>query len=235
MGSLILTIPIFVFICAVMTIWALCIRKNLLGGLAFLAAACIVIAPWTLRNYLLYDSFILVSTAGGQALYAGNSPETQMNRWSPLPPEISRKLKEIQHPAKADTFLREEALKYIQKNPYRSLKNYLLKFVNYFNFKNVMASGKDRSIYWTLNAVTYIPLLLIGIVGLFFYRRLDLQREELLLILLYILQGAFMAIFVTRLRYRLPYDALLLLFDAIVLTAYFKQKTLDVNRSVESS
>ncbi len=33
-----------------------------------------VIAPWTLRNYAVFDEFILVSTNGGTSLLAGNNP-----------------------------------------------------------------------------------------------------------------------------------------------------------------
>ena len=43
------------------------------GG-AFLAAALLTVAPWTWRNYVVYDAFVPVSTAGALNLFQGNAP-----------------------------------------------------------------------------------------------------------------------------------------------------------------
>lgn len=40
---------------------------------AFVIAALVVIAPWTLRNWLVFRAFVPVSTAGGQNLFQGNA------------------------------------------------------------------------------------------------------------------------------------------------------------------
>jgi 4-amino-4-deoxy-L-arabinose transferase-like glycosyltransferase len=40
---------------------------------AFLAVALLVVAPWTYRNWLAFDAFVPVSTAGGQNLFQGNA------------------------------------------------------------------------------------------------------------------------------------------------------------------
>jgi hypothetical protein len=46
-------------------------RSSLLRAAVFLAAALIVIAPWTIRNAVALDRFVPISTGGGQVLYAG--------------------------------------------------------------------------------------------------------------------------------------------------------------------
>jgi hypothetical protein len=46
-------------------------RSSLLRAAVFLAAALVVIAPWTLRNAIALDRFVPISTGGGQVLYAG--------------------------------------------------------------------------------------------------------------------------------------------------------------------
>jgi 4-amino-4-deoxy-L-arabinose transferase-like glycosyltransferase len=43
------------------------------GG-AFLAAALLTVAPWTWRNWIVYDAFVPVSTAGALNLFQGNAP-----------------------------------------------------------------------------------------------------------------------------------------------------------------
>jgi len=46
-------------------------RTSLLPAAVFLAAALVVIAPWTLRNAIALDRFVPISTGGGQVLFAG--------------------------------------------------------------------------------------------------------------------------------------------------------------------
>ncbi|HEX3040603.1 MAG TPA: hypothetical protein VHP56_00730 [Solirubrobacterales bacterium] len=46
-------------------------RSSLLPAAVFLAAALVVIAPWTIRNASALDRFVPISTGGGQVLFAG--------------------------------------------------------------------------------------------------------------------------------------------------------------------
>jgi hypothetical protein len=46
-------------------------RTSLLPAAVFLAAALVVIAPWTIRNVVALDRFVPISTGGGQVLFAG--------------------------------------------------------------------------------------------------------------------------------------------------------------------
>jgi 4-amino-4-deoxy-L-arabinose transferase-like glycosyltransferase len=64
------------------------------GGLRrasmFLLAAVLTIAPWTCRNWVVFHAFVPVGTAGGLALYQGNSGlsrEEVYERYEAVPPE----------------------------------------------------------------------------------------------------------------------------------------------------
>lgn len=46
-------------------------RDSLLRAAVFLAAALVIVAPWTIRNAVALDRFVPISTGGGQVLYAG--------------------------------------------------------------------------------------------------------------------------------------------------------------------
>jgi hypothetical protein len=46
-------------------------RGSLIAAGVMLAAAFVVIAPWTIRNAMALDRFVPISTGGGQVLYAG--------------------------------------------------------------------------------------------------------------------------------------------------------------------
>lgn len=48
-------------------------RGGLARGAAVALAAVLVVAPWTYRNWIAFDAFVPVSTAGGQNLFQGNT------------------------------------------------------------------------------------------------------------------------------------------------------------------
>jgi len=54
--------------------WGRRASGGLARGTAFLIAALLTIAPWTLRNWVKFHAFIPVSTAGGLNLWQGNAP-----------------------------------------------------------------------------------------------------------------------------------------------------------------
>ncbi len=50
--------------------------RRLVTSFVIMYSACfLVISPWTLRNYRVFDSFVPVATSGGTALYMGNNPK----------------------------------------------------------------------------------------------------------------------------------------------------------------
>jgi hypothetical protein len=48
--------------------------RRLASAALLIASAALVIAPWSIRNYQLFDQFVLVSTNGGDVLYRANNP-----------------------------------------------------------------------------------------------------------------------------------------------------------------
>jgi hypothetical protein len=48
-------------------------RAGAMRAAVLVAAAVLVIAPWTYRNWVAFDAFVPVSTAGGQNLFQGNA------------------------------------------------------------------------------------------------------------------------------------------------------------------
>lgn len=68
-----LTRPTLLLIAAIAAIFAISARRFSYAAV-IIAAFLIVIAPWTIRNYITYDRVILTTVAGGYDLWLGNNP-----------------------------------------------------------------------------------------------------------------------------------------------------------------
>lgn len=113
-GSLIK--PVLLIAPLIMTICWLSWR---MGRTAFFyAAVCIFsmgcfITPWTIRNYRVLGSFVLVSTNGGYVLYHGSNPQSN-GMWSKMkPPQVETETDQV----KIARIYRDAALKWIKENP----------------------------------------------------------------------------------------------------------------------
>ena len=72
--------------------------------------------------------------------------------------------------------------------------------------------------------VTYGFLLLLTAARLALCRRFPLDEYERLALLLYVLNGAFAAVFFTRVRFRLPFDFLLISLCALFLAQLLERR-----------
>jgi hypothetical protein len=54
-------------------VW-LALRRRVTTALVLAAGAIIVVAPWTVRNYLHHERFVLVASDGGVTFWTGNHP-----------------------------------------------------------------------------------------------------------------------------------------------------------------
>ena len=79
-GLATLTRETALYLTPLVALWLVWGRRGAGGvarGSAFLLAAALTIAPWTLRNWAKYQAFIPVATAGGLNLWQGNAPLTR--------------------------------------------------------------------------------------------------------------------------------------------------------------
>jgi hypothetical protein len=92
-----------------------------------------------------------------------------------------------------------------------------LKFLNYFNYRNKLYSaGEQTRTQDVVMFVTCVPLFVLLIVRMGCYRAFPLAAWEWLFLSTYLLTGLAYAVFFTRIRFRLPFDCLL-----ICLVAHF--------------
>ncbi len=177
-----------------------------------------VIAPWTLRNARVFGRFIPVSTNSGENLLFGNSENTGPN--SGVNVDIMHYRKQVREldEAEIDARFRQFAVDWIRGHPGAAAKLYVLKALNYFNFRNELYVKTEESrLKDAVMFVSYYPLLLIAIVRLGLYHRRRLSPTEVMLYVLYFGNAFASAVFFTRIRFRVPFDALLIAIVAVAL------------------
>lgn len=79
------------------------------------------IAPWTVRNYLVFNRFILISSNFGTNFIIGNSPATTPNNGPAASVGVIRIMEEANRLGldefERDKFYTKQALMFIQQNP----------------------------------------------------------------------------------------------------------------------
>ena len=220
-GFLVLMIPAFLLLLPLFPAYLMIVdRLNadpmFRRALLFLGCAALVVAPWTLRNFLQFKSFIPVSTNTGINLLLGNSPNTKAD--SGVNVDISNYVEaaEGMDEVQKDNFFKHAAISFVKRDPVAALLLYCRKVVNYFNFRNQLYISSERSsLRDTVMLLTYYPLLLLAVLRLLLYRRFKINPTEAFLFLLYFGNAFLSAIFFTRIRFRIPFDALLIILVAL--------------------
>jgi hypothetical protein len=214
-GLLLLAIPAFVFSLLIVCIWTVIAVGKLKYGITILTIALLIVSLWSVRVYFVFRSFVFISANSGIMLLAGNSENTTAN--SGITTDISNytnktvTLNELQR----DAYYRAKAIEFIRKNPRRVIQLYLAKIGNYFNYYNdLQIKGEQSSINNFVMLLTYYPLLFLALMRIVSLKYLSLSIFEWLLMLLYIGDACFSAVFFTRIRYRLPFDFLLIVLSA---------------------
>jgi 4-amino-4-deoxy-L-arabinose transferase-like glycosyltransferase len=187
----------------------------------------LAILPWTVRNYLAFDQFVLLNTNAGFAFYWGNHP-VHGNRFVPiLTPEMGSYYSlipaELLHldEASLDKALLERALAGIAADPGRFLILSLSRIPHYFVFWPSATSGTISNVSRVGSFGLFLPFMIYGLFLSWRYASGTLaDRSRSPFFLLYLFTAVYTAIHVftwTLIRYRLPVDAVLLLFAGLAL------------------
>jgi hypothetical protein len=184
-------------------------------GVAALAMVILLVGGWQLRNYRAFDHFVFVSTNSGINLLLGNSENTTADSGTNADVRHYREEAAGLSEVERDRFFRDSALEWIAQNPGDALELYVRKWLHYFGYRDQLATESESSgARDLLMLASYGPLFLCLLFRLLLIRRFPLGRVEGLLIALFVLNAFFMAIFFTRIRFRIPMDHLLVVVAA---------------------
>lgn len=174
------------------------------------ATLAVMIAPWTIRNYLVYGQVLLLNSNSGYALYASNNPNLGTD-WRndevvvPVPPEFAG-----QNEAELNESLTQRGTEYILSDPMRYLWLTLDKSLEYLRFWPTRDSGLISNLNRVLSFGLYLPFMAIGLaisVGRW-------PKFALLYLFIVVHSGIHLLSWPSP-RYRLPVDAVLMVFASL--------------------
>jgi hypothetical protein len=172
-------------------------------------AACVL--PFTLNNYLTYHDFLLLNSNSGFWFYASNHPGQGTTFDPNFVPPIPAALVGLSEPA-IDRALLREALGFISADPARFLKLSLNRAKDYFWLLPSEQSSTISNLARALSFTLYAPFMVVGLVASF------KQWRECLLLYMYLVFDAVLHLTSWAApRYRLPSDAILMVFAALIL------------------
>lgn len=175
------------------------------AGIIFVA-----VLPWTVRNYRLYGRFMLLQSQFGHVFWNANHPAQGTDfrgPWvAPIPKELLNNLNE----ADLTYELLRQGRQFITEDPGRFLLLSVDRFVYLFTFWPTADSSFMSNIARLLSFGIMVPFMLAGLaLSLRQWRRLV---PIYLFIILHI--GIYVSSWV-MIRYRVPVDAVLLLFAGL--------------------
>jgi hypothetical protein len=185
----------------------------------------LLIVPWTIRNYRAFGTFVPLNTNAGFAFFWGNHP-IHGTRFVPLLPVegpsyqdlIPEELRPLNE-AELDRALLRQAVGFIVSDPVRFILLSLSRSSEYFKFWPSRESSTISNLSRVGSFGILLPIMLYGLFISISRLRKPVhhgQREEVLLLYLFI--GVYTSIHLlswTLIRYRLPIDAVLVIFAAL--------------------
>lgn len=194
--------------------------KNQFGTLVVSGVVILIMMlPFTIFNYIRFNRFVLLNTNAGFAFFWGNHPiygnhfepilPDDMGSYQDLIPENIRDLDE----AALDQELLIRGVRFVLDDPIRYLRLSVSRIPPYIKFWPSSESSLVSNIVRVGSFGILLPFILYGLVLSFVRRTKPLSKQPLSLLYLYI--AVYSAIHVlswTLIRYRLPVDAILVIF-----------------------
>lgn len=202
MGLAILTRASLLLFPVFILIWILLEKRdNIKGALSFFAFFIIMVVftllPWSIRNYSVYNSFVPVTIGSGITLYEGNNPMADGGPGYDRMPDLDTSLS----PLERDNSYKAMAIRFINENPGKFIRLAEVKFKRLWNIipnHEEYRSGK----YIIISLLSYVPILVFGIIGIIL--SLTKDKKVLFLLLPVIYYTGIHMIFLGSVRYRVP-------------------------------
>jgi 4-amino-4-deoxy-L-arabinose transferase-like glycosyltransferase len=220
-----LTVPTFAYLAPLALVWLAFARRQALVsiGAPIIVVVVLVIGAWTVRNALTMNAFVPLASSSGYNLLVGNHPGANATTGSEprvMNPYLRAARRRDLSELEANGFFARIARNWISRHKAEAAKLYLAKVANNFNWTNTLATkGVNTPLMSLIGAVTYLPLLALLVLRLALWRRFPLSAPEKLMVAVMLANALLLAIYTTRVRYRVPVDTLMVSIVAGFLVA----------------
>jgi 4-amino-4-deoxy-L-arabinose transferase-like glycosyltransferase len=187
---------------------------------------CALMAPWWLNNYTVFGSFVRLTPSAGTVLYAGNNPLNHSGGGNLGVDYDPSAFTGITDPLERDRALRNAAVDYIIHNPQRFLELAALKFLRIWRVVPAYEAYRNVGTI-VVSIASFVPMLLLAILGLFVRRDLSRRLSPVLLF-----AGGYTLvhmILVGTIRYRLPLEPFMIVFAGAGVS-YLLQRAISSSR-----
>jgi len=197
--------------------WLIMAKKKKFALAAILITGAFLfigVLPWGYRNKKLTGHYVFSTLTTGRSLYeacgpyADGGPAMHKTVW----PEESRP-ETGKSEYDSDMVLKQKAKEYMQEHPGRTIKLALVKFKRFWNIVPNFAAYR-KPFYIVASVLMYVPVLVLGLLGMWKCRT---RLRRILFLLLPIIYFTLMhMVFVGSIRYREPIMSFM-----TILGAYF--------------
>lgn len=229
-GAAVLLRQLFLLVIPLIFLWMIWVgRRRLLSTLAPIAVSGVIIVgmilPFTAYNYARFGRFVLLNTNSGYAFFWGNHPiygthfvpilTPEMGTYQDLIPPELRSLDE----AALDQELLRRGLQFVLDDPGRYVLLSLSRIPAYFKFWPSVDSGLISNLSRVLSFGILWPFMLYGLIRSLVrpFSRLSLASPVVLLNLFIVVYTAIHLLSWALIRYRLPVDAVAILFAGVAI------------------
>lgn len=220
-GALALTVPTYCLVFPLLLVWwwRRAGRRAMVAGLVLVALVGASALPvmWTIRNERTLSTFVPLATNDATNLAIGNNPRARPTSGvevyrDPLPGQYDTAAE-----LRRRSLDRSAAMTWIREHPRQAAWLYLGKYLNNFNYRNkYFTRSAATTLSDLLGALVFVPLLTAFLLRLMLLgrRRYPLRRYEWSLLVLVLVNPLILAAFFTRIRFRVPLDAGLIMIVA---------------------
>jgi 4-amino-4-deoxy-L-arabinose transferase-like glycosyltransferase len=182
----------------------------------------ILVVPFTIYNYLRFDRFVLLNSNAGYALFWSNHP-IYGTRFVPILSGEIGSYRELIPPellsldeAALDQALLRQGIGFIVQDPARYVLLSISRIPPYFMFWPSSSSGLISNVARVTSFGIMLPFMLYGLFRSFVSRKIPLIMQPVFLLYMFILVYSAIHILTwTLVRYRLPVDAVLVIFAGL--------------------
>jgi 4-amino-4-deoxy-L-arabinose transferase-like glycosyltransferase len=209
--------------------------RRSLASLIFVAVFAAVLAPWSIRNSRLHQTFIAVDVMGGRNFMMGNYRYTPLYRsWAAIEMQgeeswiyevlqtSTREQRTSQ--GKIDKLALKQGLQFVAANPGLTAKRDVVKFFDFWGLERELIAGADRGLFGSISrpVTAGLTLLICGSYVFVFFAALfgmvmappaDRRTHLFLLLLIAFICGMHTLVF-GHSRYHLPLIPLVLVYTA---------------------